>query len=119
ACLLVGILPARTVGPMLETAAVSILGPELPEYRLVVWHGFTIPLLMSVAALSGGVAFYLMLYRRRKTLIPTPLLSRFDSKRMFDVANVLATRGASRIGRTLFSRRLQTQLLLIVGFAIG
>ncbi|HEY8520088.1 MAG TPA: monovalent cation/H+ antiporter subunit A [Gammaproteobacteria bacterium] len=119
ACLLVGTLPARTVGPLLETAAIAILGPVLPEYRLAVWHGFTAPLLMSLAATTGGVALYVYLYRRRMTLIRTPFLSRFDSKRMFDVANVAATRGASRLGRVLFSRRLQTQLLLIVGFAIG
>ena len=32
ACLLVGIFPARTIGPLLRLAAASILGPPLPDY---------------------------------------------------------------------------------------
>ncbi|MCW5622218.1 MAG: monovalent cation/H+ antiporter subunit A [Burkholderiales bacterium] len=119
ACLLVGVLPARTVGPLLETAAVSILGPVLPEYQLAVWHGFTIPLLMSFVALAGGIALYLILYWRKRTLVPTPLLSRFNSRRIFDMVNVAVTRGAGRLARHIYPRRLQTQLLVIVGFAIA
>src|SRR5690606_34651350 len=41
ACVLVGVLPSRTVGPLLETAGYALLGAELPVYRLAVWHGFT------------------------------------------------------------------------------
>src|SRR5690606_23396734 len=55
-CVLVGVLPARTLGPLLETAARALLGPAMPEYRLAVWHGFTVPLAMSLIALGGGVA---------------------------------------------------------------
>ena len=29
-----------------------------PEYSLALWHGFTPELLMSVVAISGGVAVY-------------------------------------------------------------
>jgi multicomponent K+:H+ antiporter subunit A len=74
ACLLVGVFPARTIGPVLETAAQAVLGPALPEYSLAVWHGFTMPLIMSVIALAGGVLLYLLLYRRRDgALAPAPL----------------------------------------------
>ncbi len=52
ACLLVGILPAITVGPFLETATQSILGPDMPAYSLSVWHGLTMPLIMSMLALG-------------------------------------------------------------------
>lgn len=116
-CLLVGMLPMRTLGPLLETAARSILGANLPEYQLAVWHGFTISLLMSFVALSGGIAFYVWLYVRGRVMQPTPLLARFDAKRMFDVANVVILRGADRVVDLLYSRRLQPQLLLIVGIA--
>jgi multicomponent K+:H+ antiporter subunit A len=115
-CVLVGVLPGQTIGPLLATAGTAILG-DVPEYELAVWHGFTPALLMSVVALAGGVSFYWMLHRRGQTLIPTPVLSRFDSKRMFDIANVAATRAAARAARWLFSRRLQTQLVLIVASA--
>ena len=117
ACVLVGTAPALTIGPLLATAGEAILGPRLPEYELAVWHGFTPALFMSLLALAGGVGFYLLLYFRRQTLIETPFLSRLDSKRMFDVANVALTRAAGRISRMVFPRRLQTQLVLIVGSA--
>jgi multicomponent K+:H+ antiporter subunit A len=116
-CLLVGIFPMLTLGPLLETAARSILGANLPEYQLAVWHGFTISLLMSFVALSGGIAFYVWLYVRGSVMQPAPLLSRFDARRMFDVANVVILRGADRVVDLFYSRRLQPQLLLIVGIA--
>jgi multicomponent K+:H+ antiporter subunit A len=116
ACVLVGVLPAQTIGPLLFSASAAIL-EEVPEYELAVWHGFTPALFMSLIALAGGIAFYLLLYLRRQTLIPTPFFSRFDSKRMFDIANVAATRAAGAAVRRLFARRLQAQLVLIVASA--
>jgi multicomponent K+:H+ antiporter subunit A len=116
ACVLVGVVPAITVGPLLTAAGMAILG-DLPEYELAVWHGVTPALLMSFVALAGGMGFYLLLYKKRQTLIETPFLSRFDSKRMFDIANIAVTRAAARVVRWLFSRRLQPQLVLIVGSA--
>src|SRR5688572_4803079 len=117
ACVLVGALPAITIGPLLATAGEALLGARMPEYELAVWHGFTPALLMSFVALAGGIGFYLYLYLRGRTLAEAPLLSRLDSKRMFDIVNVAATRAAGRAARWLFSRRLQTQLVLIVASA--
>jgi multicomponent K+:H+ antiporter subunit A len=116
ACVLVGVLPGQTIGPLLATAGAAILG-DVPQYELAVWHGFTPALLMSLVALAGGVTFYSLLYRKNQTLAATPFLSRVDSKRMFDIANVAVTRTAGRAARWLFARRLQPQLLLIVASA--
>jgi multicomponent K+:H+ antiporter subunit A len=113
ACLLVGIFPARTLGPLLATAGESILGARMPEYRLAVWHGFTTPLMMSLVALAGGIAFYAGLHWHERTMRPAPLLSRLDAGRVFDVWNVAVVRGADRLAQLLFSRRLQPQLLLV------
>ena len=41
ACVVVGIVPALTIGPLLKTALHAVLGPAIPEYSLAVWHGFT------------------------------------------------------------------------------
>ncbi|MDF1628553.1 MAG: monovalent cation/H+ antiporter subunit A [Alcanivoracaceae bacterium] len=57
-CLAVGVFPAVVVGPLLAAAATATLGGELPEYSLAIWHGFNVPLLMSLLALTGGVAIY-------------------------------------------------------------
>ncbi|MGH8192958.1 MAG: monovalent cation/H+ antiporter subunit A [Woeseiaceae bacterium] len=118
ACLLVGMLPARTLGPFLETAVLSILGADMPQYRLAVWHGFTTPLFMSFVALAGGVAFYRILVLRGRTMSPTPLLSLLNAKRMFDVVNVAIVRGCGGLARIVFSRRLQPQLLWLVCIAM-
>lgn len=62
-CLAVGIAPALTVAPLLEVAARSALGGTLPTYSLAVWHGFNLPLLMSILAMLGGAAVYFSLQR--------------------------------------------------------
>jgi multicomponent K+:H+ antiporter subunit A len=119
ACVLIGMFPERTVGALLETATRSILGAEAPDYQLAVWHGFTLPLLMSIVALTGGLVFYLWLNLRERTMIRTPLLSRLNAARAFDVVNVVMIRGAGRLTNVLYSWRLQTQLLLIVCAAVA
>jgi multicomponent K+:H+ antiporter subunit A len=62
-CLLVGLLPNATIGPLLALAAKATLGGELPSYKLAIWHGFNLPLAMSMLALVVGVSFYFMLQR--------------------------------------------------------
>ncbi|HEX9180668.1 MAG TPA: proton-conducting transporter membrane subunit, partial [Burkholderiales bacterium] len=62
-CVLVGIAPAWTVGPLLALAAGAVLGGPLPEYNLALWHGVNWPLAMSVIATCGGIAFYVWLQR--------------------------------------------------------
>jgi multicomponent K+:H+ antiporter subunit A len=57
-CLLVGLLPALTVEPTLRLAAGALLQAPLPEFKLSLWHGFNLPLAMSLVALVGGLALY-------------------------------------------------------------
>ncbi len=120
ACLLVGIFPARTIGPALSLAVQAILGTETPAYSLVLWHGFTLPLLMSVIALAGGVGLYLLryIYGQRATGA-APLRAPFDGRRVFDLLIVAQHRFAERMVRFASSRRLQPQLFLIVCVAFA
>jgi multicomponent K+:H+ antiporter subunit A len=120
ACVLVGTLPALTIGPLLHTAASSILGPAMPQYSLALWHGFNAPVLMSVLALIGGIVIYVALYRRseRATGKP-PVRAPVDGRRAFDIVMVSAIRLSDRAVRLIASRRLQTQLFLVVLVAIG
>ncbi len=62
-CLLVGVLPGLIVGPVLAVAAGATLGGALPDYHLAVWHGFNLPLLMSLLAMGGGLTVYAFRYR--------------------------------------------------------
>ncbi|MGI6409249.1 MAG: monovalent cation/H+ antiporter subunit A [Thiopseudomonas sp.] len=59
-CILVGTFPAFSVSGLLTSAAQASLGHELPAYSLSIWHGFNLPLLMSVIAMLGGIALYSM-----------------------------------------------------------
>src|SRR5690606_38659012 len=60
-CLIVGIIPGRTIGPYLHSAVLSVLGERTPAYSLAVWHGFNLPLTMSLIALVAGGVLYLAL----------------------------------------------------------
>ncbi|MDA9003950.1 monovalent cation/H+ antiporter subunit A [bacterium] len=57
-CLLVGVFPAFFISDLLASAAGAVLGTSLPEYSLALWHGFNLPVLMSVLAMMGGVVIY-------------------------------------------------------------
>jgi multicomponent K+:H+ antiporter subunit A len=64
ACVVVGVLPAIVVAPALSAAVSAVINAPTPEYSLALWHGLNTPLLMTLAALGGGVA----LFRSRKWL---------------------------------------------------
>ncbi|HQR99620.1 MULTISPECIES: monovalent cation/H+ antiporter subunit A [unclassified Polaromonas] len=120
-CLVVGVAPHWSVGPLLAEAARPVVGGTLPAYSLAVWHGLNLPLLMSFVAMAGGAALYLLQRRGRALghLAHTPLLHRFDGQRIFE--NVLArVSEAGRRSRYLLgTRRLQSQLLLLLVIALA
>jgi len=119
ACVLIGIAPALTIGPLLTTALHAVLGPTLPAYSLAVWHGFTPELLMSLVAIAGGVAAYLMLRPYLLTGDGPPLLRHIEGRRIFERALViLSWRMARWLETVLGTRRLQPQLQLLVGAAL-
>jgi multicomponent K+:H+ antiporter subunit A len=57
ACLLIGIVPAQTVRPILDVGVDSLLGFS-PDFSLAIWHGLSLPFLMSLIALLGGLTLY-------------------------------------------------------------
>jgi len=58
ACIMVGVFPTISVGPLLFSAASATLGGDVPDYQLAVLHGFNLPLLMSFLAFFGGLLMY-------------------------------------------------------------
>jgi len=116
ACLVVGIIPAITVGPILHSAALSVLADKLPAYSLAVWHGLNLPMVMSLAATLGGTLAYVAArrYLRAGELFGAPLIYRFDGKRSYEWLQESLVLGAEWFERQFNSERLQVQLLLIV-----
>lgn len=91
-CVAVGILPSLLLGPMVLVAATAMLGTAPPEYHLAIWHGFNLPLVLSVMALGGGVALYFTLARGGR-------LHRLNSENWFGLLTGLNlfTRGTDRL----------------------
>ncbi|MFF7709448.1 monovalent cation/H+ antiporter subunit A [Pseudomonas sp. NPDC007930] len=120
ACLVVGVFPAWSVGPILAASAAPVVGGQLPEYSLAIWHGFNAPLVMSLIAMAAGIALYLALRgpMRRGQLQRPPLAGRFDGLRVFEQVLLRCNRGALHAYRRLAPRALQGQLFMLVAAAL-
>ena len=121
ACLVVGVIPALTIGPFLHTAVKSVLGEATPVYSLAVWHGWNVPLLMSLIALAGGTGLFLMMksYLATSTEGP-PLFRRLEGQRIFErVLVTLSWKWARSIEMRAGTRRLQQQMRILVALSIG
>jgi len=80
-CLIVGIFPEYTVGAILTQASSVVLGGDVPDYHLQIWHGLNLPLLMSLLALLGGGAIY---YNRRRLFNLQFFFPEHDESQLFD-----------------------------------
>jgi multicomponent K+:H+ antiporter subunit A len=119
-CLIVGIIPGLSIGPLLQLAVESVLGSETPAYSLAIWHGFNTPLLMSIAAMGLGVMFYVLL-RRYANLIhrdTVPLLHRFSGAQAYESVLLNLSSGAAKLEKWFSARRIQPQIFLILSVAV-
>ncbi|MCJ8320409.1 MAG: monovalent cation/H+ antiporter subunit A [Colwellia sp.] len=80
-CLVVGVVPNFIVDDILTAASVAVLGGVVPEFKVALWHGFNLPLMMSAIAVSGG----LLLYTQRRHLFKFhDSLPSLNAKKAFD-----------------------------------
>jgi multicomponent K+:H+ antiporter subunit A len=116
ACLVVGVLPAWSVGAYLDAAALPVVGGALPEFSLAVWHGFNTPFVMSLVALGGGIALYLLLrwQRRLGHIDAPPLMHNINGQRLFEGTLALVTLAGRNGRRLLGTQRLQWQMLWLL-----
>ncbi|ENO85444.1 monovalent cation/H+ antiporter subunit A [Thauera linaloolentis] len=115
-CLVVGMVPAISIGPVLDLAVSASLREQTPHYDLATWHGWNLPLLMSVIALLGGIALYAVLRWRFNLRERTraPLLSHFNGAQAYETAMQSLTRAAEWLLRRLGTAKLQPQLFLMM-----
>ncbi|WP_034763500.1 monovalent cation/H+ antiporter subunit A [Chrysiogenes arsenatis] len=115
-CIAVGIFPAALAGPMVNVAAGSILGADLPDYHIAIWHGLNMALLLSVVALVGGALLY---WQKAKAFDAHAwFITRCDGKNNFEVIIANIIRAARAVTATLENGSLQRYLALFVGAAI-
>jgi multicomponent K+:H+ antiporter subunit A len=81
-CLLVGLFPQFSVQEVLRVSAQAVLGAPAPQFSLGLWHGINLPLLMSGAALAGGVLLYFLVQYGLD--LHSHVQGRNRAKRMFD-----------------------------------
>jgi len=123
-CVLVGIFPSLIIGPLLAVGAQAALfgGPyaPLPAYKLAIWHGFNLPLVMSMAATAGGVWLYFGLQRRVNLhrLVRLPGWIRSGGREAFHVFTDVKLRTAHFITETIENGNLQRYLFLLVAVAL-
>ncbi|MBP6007404.1 MAG: monovalent cation/H+ antiporter subunit A [Rhodoferax sp.] len=124
-CLAVGLAPGFVIGPLLEVAAkAALLGPNpgsLPVYTLALWHGFNLPLLMSIVALGTGVLLYFGLQSRVNLhrLDHVPATPRRGGRELFLAALQNGLDRARRATLGFQSGQLQNYLLVLVLFALA
>lgn len=121
ACLVVGIAPAISVGPVLEAASLQAVGGPLPAYSLKLWHGVTPALWMSALALVGGSLVYAALRFTRERRRSQPTVTGLDGGRMFATVLAWLTLVSRRVQRRLLRAGLQRQVLalVLVTFTVG
>ncbi len=124
-CVLVGLMPAQTVGPTLAVAAQAALygapGRALPPYELAIWHGFNLPLAMSLVAVLGGTALYFGLQRfiGLHRVVDLPLLWKRSGRDLFAAAQRGVTVVATDATAALQTGSLQRYLLLLLLMALA
>ncbi|HUG72116.1 MAG TPA: hydrogen gas-evolving membrane-bound hydrogenase subunit E, partial [Steroidobacteraceae bacterium] len=96
-CLAVGIVPAWTIAPVLATGALGVLGAEVPYYSLSIWHGWSLPLMMSLGGMVCGVAMY------------------FGLRKLFDLHAIMR----ESLGRKVFRGYVQGMLAVSWRFTRG
>ncbi|MDF1761936.1 MAG: monovalent cation/H+ antiporter subunit A [Oleibacter sp.] len=118
-CLLVGIFPQYIVGDLLNAVGASLLPGGVPTFSIKLWHGFNIPLLMSLLAVIGGIVLY---GQRRHLFGFQSQFSDVDAKFAFEqfMQNIFAKAGALQAWADNGQfQRYSFWLLVAATFAVG
>jgi len=111
ACIMVGVFPALSVGPLLYAAASATLGGDVPEYHLAILHGFNLPLMMSFLAFFGGLLMY---SQRQKFFDFHARFREIDEKAVFEAAVSRVVSLATRFTALIENGSLQRYAGLLV-----
>ncbi|MDY0122445.1 MAG: MnhB domain-containing protein, partial [Sulfurimonas sp.] len=114
-CFVVGTFPMFSVAPLLSNAVVASLQTEVPSYSLALWHGFTLPLLMSFIAFIGGIFLYIK--RKQAFEYYHKNLASIDARIPFNKALESIFTFARFTTSTLQTSSLQTMLAWLFLFA--
>ena len=119
-CIVVGLLPAVTFGPLVHVAATALVSGDLPDYHLALWHGFNLPLLMSAIALVAGIALYAVLARGKRLhrISSEAWFGRATGRQLFEATIDGLFAMAGRVTSLFESGSLQRYLAWMLGAVI-
>ena len=121
-CILVGLLPALLVEKIVNsTTQATTQNFAFEGTHLALWHGFNLPLLMSVISLLGGIIFYFSLAKggALREIDLDPKLGRLQGRVLFDLFLKNLLLNSRRFRRSTENGKLQSYLLWIVIFTVG
>lgn len=121
-CILVGLFPALLVEKIVNsTARASTQVMDFEGAHLALWHGFNMPLLMSVIASIGGLIFYFSLAKGGKIreIDLDPYLGRLQGRVAFDLFLKSLLLNSRKFKRLTENGKLQSYILWIVVFSIA
>ena len=121
-CILVGLFPALLVENIVNsTARASTQVMDFEGVHLALWHGFNMPLLMSVIASIGGLIFYFSLAKGGKIreIDLDPYLGRLQGRVAFDLFLKSLLLNSRKFKRWTENGKLQSYILWIVVFSIA
>ncbi|GAB2576930.1 monovalent cation/H+ antiporter subunit A [Nitrincola alkalisediminis] len=110
-CLLVGIFPGLIVGKLLFSASSAVLLGDVPDYSLSIWHGFNLPLTMSIVAMLFGIIIY---HNRRKLFKFQSQFPETDAKIVFESIIQCMVRGTQKINAYFENGSLQRYMLMVL-----
>ncbi|WP_180169037.1 monovalent cation/H+ antiporter subunit A [Acinetobacter sp. YH12021] len=120
-CILVGLMPALLVEHIVNsTTRASTQLSQFEGTHLAIWHGFNLPLLMSVIALLGGIIFYFSLAKGGKIreIDLDPHLGQFQGKLLFELFLKHLLQVSRKIKRKTENGSLQSYLVWIIAFTV-
>ena len=121
-CILVGLFPALLVENIVNsTARASTQVMDFEGAHLALWHGFNMPLLMSLIASIGGLIFYFSLAKGGKIreIDLDPYLGRLQGRVAFDLFLKSLLLNSRKFKRLTENGKLQSYILWIVVFSIA
>lgn len=121
-CILVGLFPALLVENIVNsTARASTQVMDFEGVHLALWHGFNMPLLMSLIASIGGLIFYFSLAKGGKIreIDLDPYLGRLQGRVAFYLFLKSLLLNSRKFKRWTENGKLQSYILWIVVFSIA
>lgn len=115
--LLVGLLPQVAVGGLLAAAMVPVLPAGVPAFELAIWHGFNLPLVMSLVALTAGALYYLG--RHRLFALHERYMPNVSSPAAFERLYRVAVRASRWLLAVSDRRSLQQYLVLFLALTLA